>query len=171
MIVANTGKDDDEPQVIRYMSKEALNLLIEAKVDAAVAEYLGPLDAPAMWENIKKHEKILLGNGRPGLIEEMAVTKPMVAKLEAHLQNFSAFELQTKLDRQSFFSRFDTIEKKVDDGIAALTASIKPLTNLYENMTKAAFVIGLAGVVVGGIFVFLLEKANKISELIKWLTN
>jgi hypothetical protein len=156
---------------VGHMSKETLNSLVEAKVDAAMAEYLGALDAPALWEMLKKHDKILLGNGRPGLIEEMAVTKPMVAKLELHLKNFSEFEMQTKLDRQSFFARFDAIESKVDTGLADVKKSLEPLTGLYDKLTKGAVVIGFAGFLVGGFITFVFQKSEKISELITWLTT
>jgi hypothetical protein len=163
--------DNEDFNVVRYMSKQSLDILVEAKVEAAMAEYFGALDVPHIMESIKKHDKILLGNGRPGLIEEMAVTKPMVAKLEAHLKNFSEFELQTKLDRQSFFGRFDAIENKVDEGFAEFKKLIEPLTGLFDKLTKGAVIIGAVGFVIGGIIMFLFEKSDKISEVFKWLTK
>jgi hypothetical protein len=99
----------------------------------------------------------------------MAVTKPMVAKLETHLKNFTEFEVQTKVDRQSFFGRFDQIEKKVDEGIAGIRESIKPMTDFYDKMTKGAVAIGFAGMLLGAFIMFVLEKGGKVSEMLKWL--
>lgn len=95
----------------------------------------------------------------------------MVTKLEDHLKSFKDFEIQTKLDRQTFFSRFDQIEKKVDEGIAGIKESIKPLTGLYNNMTKGAVAIGFFAFLSGGILVFLFEKGGKIMEFMKWMTT
>jgi hypothetical protein len=169
--MAETPKNPDdgkEAGIVRYVSQEALNQIIDDKVDLAVAEYLHSLDIPSVWEAIKKHDKILLGNGRPGLIEEMAVTTPMVAKLDDHLSAFHEFEVQTKVDRQQFYSRFDQIEKKVDTGITSLQASIAPLSGLYDKMTKGAVAIGFFMFLAGGLLIFMLENAHKIAEFFKW---
>jgi hypothetical protein len=98
----------------------------------------------------------------------MAVTKPMVAKLDDHLSAFHEFEVQTKVDRQQFYSRFDQIEKKVDTGITSLQASIAPLSGLYDKMTKGAVAIGFFMFLAGGLLIFMLENAHKIAEFFKW---
>jgi hypothetical protein len=163
--------DDDPLGVYRYVSPKVLDQMIEGRVDVAMAEYLKALDAPAMWESLKKHDKALFGNGRPGLLEEMAVTKPMVGKLEAHLKAFTEFEIQTKVDRQAFFLRFDKIETTVETGIEGLKKSIEPLAGLYDKLTKGAVAIGFFSFLAGGILAFLIANIGKIKEILKWLTT
>lgn len=163
------GPDQGKPEAFRFMSRKALDQLVEARVEIAMAEYLASLDAPAIWESIKKHDKALFGNGRPGLVEEMAVIRPMAPKLEAHLKAFNDFETQTKLDRQSFFGRFDTIEKKVDDGLAALTEAIKPFTKISSVILKGGVAIGFFAFLAGGLVAFALGHIDRLSEIMQWL--
>jgi hypothetical protein len=157
--------------IVRFVSETALREAIEDGVEAAIAPIMSSADFPAIWQMLKAHDKILRGNGRPGLVEEVAVIKPMVPKLETHLKSFIDFEVQTKLDRQTFFSRFDQIEKKVDDGITGIKESIKPLTDLYNKMTRGAVAIGFFAFLAGGLIMFLFEKGGKIMEFMKWMTT
>lgn len=161
--------EESDLKPLRYMSPKVLQMVIEAKVDLAMAEYFKALDVPAIWDGLKKHEKALYGNGRPGLIEEMAVTKPMAAKLEGHLADFKKFELKTMEDRTSFFGRFDQIEKKVDDGLKAVNDAIAPLSKIFSIATKGAVGISFFSVLAGGLAIFLIDHWDKIMEFFKWL--
>ncbi len=154
---------------VRYMSPKVFEAVVESKVDMAMAEYFKALDVPAIWDKLKRHEKALYGNGRPGLIEEMAVTKPMAGKLEAHLSDFKKFEIKTMQDRTSFFARFDQIEEKVETGLKAVNDAIKPLTKLFNIATKGAVAIGFFSLLLGGLAVFLIDHWEKIAEFLKWL--
>lgn len=148
-----------------------LRTVVEETVTKGLEESMKAADFPAIWQMLKTHDKILRGNGRPGLVEEMAVTKPMVAKLEAHLKAFNEFESQTKVDRQAFFSRFDSIEKTVGDGLNSLKKAIEPITKIYKIMIQGGVAIAFAGALIGGFIVFIFEHAEKIKEILKWTTT
>jgi hypothetical protein len=116
----------------------------------------------SLREEVEKHSKVLEGNGRPGLISEMAVVRSASDRIEAYIEDSHKANEQNAADRQAIFSSLETL--KTD--LTAYGARLKPLEDVQLNYWKTLFAASFIWLVLGGAAVFVVEKREAIASFI-----
>lgn len=131
-------------------------------VDGALAETLSAADFPAIWQLLKSHEKILRGNGRPGLVEDVAVLRPLAEQLNTHLRDFNAAEIKSRVERQSLFEKLESLGKDMKVGFKTVFDRLKPVEETSTRYFKAMVTVGTISAIVGAVFTFVISNWDKI---------
>jgi len=148
-----------------YVSDAGLRQAIEESVEGALAETLASADFPAIWQMLKTHDKILRGNGRPGLVEDIAVLRPLAGELHEHLKNFQKFETENKLDRQSIFAKLETLSTDMAKGFTNIFTRLKPVEETSSGYFKTLVAVGTVSAIVGAVLTFLMTHWDKVKGI------
>ena|SRR5258708_1672270 len=151
---------------------------IQRRVEGYAAEILASADFPEIWNKLKAHDKVLHGNGRPGLVENVAAFAPLAKQIEEHLKSFKVFELDTKLDQQKVHSAMDnfegnlrTIQENIRSGFEKLELKIKPLEDISGNLTRILVGVAVLSAIGGAIIVTCAWMAENWSTIRSWFKS
>ena len=139
---------------------ETSEALLKRVVCEALVATIETLDIAGVQKKIEIHDKLLYGDVRPGLIEEITMLKPLVSKVEDHLKSFKKFELETVTERQAVQDNLKSIQdsvnglkRTVEKEMLDFKEKIKPFENMMENFQKFYTSMAVLGAVGGAALV------------------
>lgn len=147
---------------------EDIKNVVEEAVEGALAEVLSSANFPEIGRLLTQHEKILRGNGRPGLVEDMALLRPIVGKVEKHVQDFQAFEIKVTADSVAVHASLNALTKSVEDGFRSMGEKIKTFEDMSEKFTKFYVSVGFLGFIGGGLLVAAAWSVENFDKIKGW---
>ncbi len=145
-------------------------------ISDSIAGVLSAFDLPGIQRTVVLHDKILNGGERPGLKEEVALLKPLIKKLDEHIERFGEFEGETIVERQAVHDdlRFlkaglEGLSKSIEDKFETLSERIKPFETMNTNFQKLYAGVAILGAVGGAVLVGLAWMVEHWETLRSWV--
>ena len=168
-----------EQVMTKKMMEKQTTTLVKKVVEEVMGKVRRLIDEtyiPKIVEKLNTHEKILRGNGRKGLVEQVAVLADQSADFKKHIETFEAFMTKSQVQGQATTDTLKqisdaqgTIKTDITEKLDTLTKRLAPLEKVGTSYIRHVTIVGTACGILGAALTFLIVNFSSIVEALSWM--